>query len=140
MGADVSGKVCVNHPEVDATTRCVACFKPICGPCTISAGGEDFCCESCKTNHQQTNANVGAMLAGDARRARAALIKKLIILVILIAACAFGYKYLTDNPDKMDQLKGAAGEAAEKAKEAKEKAADKANELKEDADNAEKPK
>jgi len=34
---------CVNHPEVDALSKCIACGSAICNDCRITANNEDYC-------------------------------------------------------------------------------------------------
>ena len=59
--ADMLGKVCLNHTDTAASSRCVTCFKPLCDQCIITVNGEHFCGQICAQKHQSSNANIEAM-------------------------------------------------------------------------------
>ncbi|OVE81809.1 hypothetical protein BVY04_02395 [bacterium M21] len=125
----MDGKVCPNHPEIDAVSRCTTCFKPLCAECILCTGGLDFCSDQCSTNHFTTNAAIEDGFAREAAARRRARIKKVIFLIILIVAGIIGWKvYQGLSPEKKKSLMERATElkdgAVEKAKDAK-KAADK---------------
>ena len=42
--------VCVNHPDREATARCVTCHKPICGQCMVRVGDHPYCSQTCADN------------------------------------------------------------------------------------------
>ena len=49
---NMENKVCLNHPNIDATSRCTSCFKPMCNECIIKDTGEDFCTQVCAEKHK----------------------------------------------------------------------------------------
>lgn len=119
---DMAGKVCPNHPNTEAVSRCTACFKPLCGDCVMERNGEDFCSEKCAVGHFTTNAHVGDMLERDRRRARAKMIRNLVILVILAALAAAGYVYYQQNKDAVDRRIREGGEQLREMKNQVEEA------------------
>ena len=82
---DISEKVCLNHTDTPAASRCTCCFKPICASCILSSKGEDFCSEKCQVNHERTASNISDIKSRD----KGGFGKTLIRLIIL-GAIAYG--------------------------------------------------
>ena len=51
--SQLGDKVCPNHPNATAVSRCETCFKPLCSECAISKEDKDFCSKTCETNYLQ---------------------------------------------------------------------------------------
>ena len=104
-GTLMDGKVCPNHPETAATSRCTTCFKPLCQECTIVKGNLDFCSDKCATNHFVTNASIEDGFNRDAAARRRARIIKMIFLLILLVAFFSGVYYWKTQLKKSDREK-----------------------------------
>lgn len=84
---------CINHPGVEATTRCRQCGKPVCGTCTVVGPTGKFCSEVCREKHEQFVRRAQTMeqrskMRGGFGRVRRALIKLTIFIGVI---CAIGY-------------------------------------------------
>ena len=44
---------CINHPTVEAISRCKQCGKPYCNTCRVQGPTGSFCSEACKSTHEQ---------------------------------------------------------------------------------------
>ena len=51
-------KVCRNHPDRQATSRCETCLTPICDECTYLRHNLAFCSRNCAANHDVVNRNL----------------------------------------------------------------------------------
>jgi competence protein ComGC len=119
--ADMEGKVCPNHPEVEAVSRCVGCFKPLCQECVVKEGSQDFCSSQCATNHAESSEHFGDAQANERKRKVKKLIKTLVVLIIVCVAVVFGMEYYKKNKDSVDEkLKNAKEQAIEKTQQAQE--------------------
>lgn len=132
-GKLMQDKVCPNHPENQAVTRCTTCFKPLCGACVVEKGNMDFCSDQCATNHFTTNASISDSLARDAAARRRKRIVKLFLLLVLLAmgfAGAFYWRNYMSSKNKkgvLDNLKQGSkkvGRALENSGEKMKKLAD----------------
>lgn len=99
MSTKIGDKVCRNHPERQAVSRCETCFKPLCPECVNTIGGVDFCSERCQRNYADVGANIAdyetKRTAERARRRRRRLVKTVIILIIVAGLAA----YAVSRPD-----------------------------------------
>ena len=43
---------CINHPAIEAVSRCKQCGKPVCGSCVVAGPTGQFCSESCLERNQ----------------------------------------------------------------------------------------
>ena len=91
--AAMEGKVCINHPDSSADSRCTSCFKPICNACIITVQDEDFCSKTCTNNHFQNEAHLENLKKRQGKRG-GSLIKIIIYLIILIALCVGIYFFI----------------------------------------------
>ena len=102
-------KVCLNHPDISAVSRCVTCFKPLCPACIVKRQGQDFCSEICAINYNTTNKSINEFREKEHSRKFARLIKRLIILAVLIVIVLLAFHYLKGQKDKVkettDQLR-----------------------------------
>jgi hypothetical protein len=114
----MDGKVCPNHPEVPAVSRCTTCFKPLCQECAIVKENLDFCSDQCSTNHFTTNASIGAGLARDAAAKRRARIRRMILfLALLLVVFGFVFYWQTSMSDEdKAKIKKMGTEAVDKTK------------------------
>ena len=101
--ANMEGKVCVNHPDTAAESRCTSCFKPICSVCIVEVQSEHFCTKECANKHFQNlthQANLAKKSGGGST-----VIRMIIYLVILAALVFAIYHFVlkkggtADNPD-----------------------------------------
>jgi hypothetical protein len=99
-------KVCLNHPDREATDRCVACFKPLCDECAISFQGDTYCSEECRDNALRTGANIADFKAAEKAARRKRLIKKLIVFVVLAAVAAAAAVYIMRDKKLSEKLGG----------------------------------
>ena len=85
--------VCLNHPEVEATTKCTTCFKPLCQECVVRRERHAYCSQQCLENHLRTSGNVSRVVARERAIQRRKLILQtatiLVLAVVLIAAALF---------------------------------------------------
>ena len=99
-------RVCPNHPQVRAVSRCASCFKPLCTDCVVKNDGNDFCSNQCSQNFTTTNIHFNEFNEREKRRKRTALIKKIVQLVILAGLGWFGYQYWAEHKEDInDRLK-----------------------------------
>ena len=97
-------KVCLNHPDREATDRCVACFKPLCDECVISYEGQPYCSESCRDGALKTTANIADFQQAEQRSKRKRAVRKFIILLIIAAVIAGAVYYLMHDKKYGSQL------------------------------------
>ena len=87
-------KVCLNHPDVSAISRCTSCFKPICRSCIVMRKGMDFCSDLCAAKHFATSQSMDSFDAKNAASKRKRLffnILKLIVLAGIIGGAYYCY-------------------------------------------------
>ena len=104
--ANVEGKVCLNHTNVPAASRCTTCMKPVCTECTVTVNAEDFCSQTCAENHIRTSAELSRFKS----KQKSGLLKKIIILAILAGLAWFGWqnkdkilKFVDDKKEEMQK-------------------------------------
>ena len=90
--ANMDGKVCVNHPDTAAESRCTSCFKPICSPCIVEVQNEDFCSKDCANKHFQNLAHQASL--GSKSGGAKTLIRSIIYIVILLALLFAVYHFV----------------------------------------------
>ena len=79
---------CINHPGVEAVTRCKQCGRPVCGACVESGPTGHFCSTDCRDKHQAFYVRA-QQLEGKARGSGFIKVKKLITWLITAAVvCA----------------------------------------------------
>ena len=99
---NMENKVCLNHPDIDATSRCTSCFKPICNTCIINDAGEDFCTQVCAEKHKRTNETVQSY---KERKKSSHLFRNLVILIILGTAAYWAVNNQEKVKDVIDKGK-----------------------------------
>ncbi len=50
---DLSKRLCLNHPTVNASTACKQCHKPLCPACIKQKPDGHFCSEACYSQYGQ---------------------------------------------------------------------------------------
>ncbi len=122
----MEGKVCPNHPETQAVTRCTTCFKPLCDDCRVEKGGLDFCSDQCATNHFTTNAYIEDGLEREKARKRRARIRRMILLLLLMFL-VFGFiiywrEFMSSDQRKSlkDRARSGGSELLEKGRKLKD--------------------
>lgn len=90
-------KVCLNHPEVNAVSRCTSCFKPICRACITMRKGMDFCSDLCAAKHFATSKSMDDFEAKNAASKRRKLIFNIIKLILLVGILAGAYYCYVNN-------------------------------------------
>ena len=99
-------RVCPDHPEVQALSRCASCFKPLCADCIIKNDGNDFCSNQCSQNFTATNTHFNEFNKREKRRKRNARTKKIALLVILPVLGWYGYQYWAEHKETIkDRLR-----------------------------------
>ena len=97
-------RVCINHPDREADTKCIACFKPICNDCIVSYGGQDYCSENCRDQALKTTANISDFQAKERLSAKKRAIKKMIIFIILAAIVGAAVYYIMNDKESMKKI------------------------------------
>jgi hypothetical protein len=78
---------CVNHPAVEATTRCKACLKPICNACRVMGPTGVFCSTECKEKYEQFVERAARLeQMRKPKTFNLARIRSIVIKVIILAA------------------------------------------------------
>ncbi len=95
--ANLGEKVCPNHPNKPATSRCVACFKPLCQMCVVLRQGLDFCSDQCAKKHFASSSSIAAFQVKEKEARRRAAIRKLITTVIVLALAGLAYWAYRNN-------------------------------------------
>ena len=104
--ANMEGKVCVNHPDTHAESRCTSCFKPICNVCIVGVQREDFCTKECANNHFQNLAHQASLGSGKSGGALKSIIRIVIYLAVLGGlAFAIWHFVLNKKPAESSSLK-----------------------------------
>ena len=99
---ELGDKVCPNHPNSLAVSRCETCFKPLCSTCIISRDSLDFCSNNCATNYFTTNKSIEEFREQEKRQKFVRLIKKLLVLSILILIGSLVFWFWVNNKEKVD--------------------------------------
>lgn len=81
-------KVCLNHPDREATDRCTACFKPLCDECVVIHNGDSYCSEECISQAVRTTENINSFKQAEKRSKFRRLISRLLKFVIFIGIAA----------------------------------------------------
>ena len=97
--------VCLNHPDRQATDKCITCFKPLCHECGIREDDLIFCSEKCKSNYLRTSGSVNHFQQLAAARERRKLRNRIIILFALAAMAVTAYWFMKNQPDAAKQLR-----------------------------------
>jgi len=74
-------KTCLNHPNRDATARCVSCHKPVCEECKINTTDGNFCSRKCASKAADFRA-----ASGDAPKPKRSIVKPIACVIIIIVA------------------------------------------------------
>lgn len=112
--ADLSGSVCLNHPDTPAVTRCASCSKPICKQCIVSRNGSNYCSETCAKNAAETVGQVNRTLEERRRTGAKTRLRAIILLVIIIIIAAAASWYYNQNKSDVDRLMRETGAQIEK--------------------------
>ena len=86
--------VCLNHPDREASTRCVTCFKPLCSDCVLRSGRKVYCSEECLQNDRRTSGSIGRFAARERAIQRKKLLIKLAVILFVAAALIAGCVYV----------------------------------------------
>ena len=90
-------KVCLNHPDREATNRCIVCFKPLCDECVISDNGEAYCSEKCLNQARSTVGNIERFQQAEKRAKFRRLIANTFKLIVILAVLGAVAYYLIDK-------------------------------------------
>ena len=101
---NMAGKVCLNHANVPAVSRCETCSKPLCEDCILEVQGSHFCCERCAGDGIDKRERIVLNSANQGSKA-STLMTKVVILIILAGLACAGYVYWRNNQVKMGKLK-----------------------------------
>jgi hypothetical protein len=91
--ANMGDKVCLNHTNVRAVTRCETCFRPLCAECVVEADGRHFCSEKCAGDSIDKRGRIAVLDKSNAKSQSVALVKNIIILLVLIGIAAGAFFY-----------------------------------------------
>ena len=86
---EVQDKVCCNHPDRAAVTRCENCFRPLCEDCVLVRAGMEFCSETCHETMEEVARNISSF---EARRKRELMLRRkrrltrFLVLILVIGA------------------------------------------------------
>ena len=100
--ANMEDKVCLNHTDTQATSRCTNCFKPICNECITSAYGADFCCQSCAEKHKRSDDNLNAF---KEKSKSGSPLKKIVFVAIIAAIAYFAWENKEQVKETVDKVK-----------------------------------
>ncbi len=98
-------KVCINHPDREADTKCIACLKPICNECVVEYGEQAYCSVNCRDQAWKTTANIAEMQERERANAKKRAMKKFIIFIIFAAIVGGAVYYIMNDKDSMKKLK-----------------------------------
>ncbi len=98
------------HPPVPppekTAAKCALCMKPLAKEHMITRNGKAFCCDAAADQFFASDAQYQAYKAREGKGAFGRLVKKLVILIILIAIAAGAYWYFTKkDPSALDKLR-----------------------------------
>ena len=102
----MSDKVCMNHTDREAESRCISCFKPICDECIIRYKGQNYCSDECAEGAEQTAQQIDEISAGQNRVRRKRIIRRILILLILCVIAFLVYQFVFKNKDMMKEIEG----------------------------------
>jgi len=111
---NVTGRVCLNHPDRAAVSRCETCFRPLCPECIRSTDGVHFCSETCARNYARSGERMADFNA-KARRGRfRRRVRRVLTLAVLAVLAYFAYRWYTvhrkETSDLLDRARRTAGE------------------------------
>ncbi len=101
--AKISDSVCLNHPDVQAVTRCAACGKPICNDCIVHENGSNYCSSACANNAKKSSVRVDEVMESRNRVESKKRIKKFVVMIIVIILAATACYFYTRNKDDVNQ-------------------------------------
>ena len=84
------GEVCVTHPDTPSTGRCHSCHRPLCDQCKVESEDGIFCSNKCKVQFVNFRGKHGPP---KQENKLVATVKKLVILVIVLALCYAAYAH-----------------------------------------------
>ena len=81
---------CINHPGMEAATRCKQCNVPVCGKYVVAGPTGNFCSQDCRTRHEafvqrarELDAQRGVGLMVQVRKFLGAAVVALAVLAVL---------------------------------------------------------
>ena len=92
---NMTGKVCMNHKNTPAVTRCVMCFKPLCTDCIIVSDDADTCSDACAVNYLNSAPLRNDMDRKEKLKKKQAFRRKIMRALVLIIVVAAILVYLT---------------------------------------------
>jgi hypothetical protein len=104
----MAGKICHNHTNVPAVSKCDTCSKPLCADCILEVKDIHFCCTGCAGIGLDKRERITASTVLNSEQLQsegAACRTKLIILLILAGLAYAGYVYWHNNQVKMGKLR-----------------------------------
>ena len=113
--ANMGDKVCLNHTNVRAVTRCETCFRPLCAECIVEVDGRHFCSEKCAGDSTDKRGRIAALNGANAKTKNTAFIKNIVILVILIGIAAAAFCYWQGHKKEVARMRTQLQEAARQA-------------------------
>jgi hypothetical protein len=102
--ANMTGKVCLNHTNVPAVSRCETCFKPLCEECVLEVEGSHFCSEKCAGDGIDKKGRIAVLDSKNQKSRTSAVITKIVIFIILAGLAYAGYVYWQNNQSKVNKF------------------------------------
>lgn len=102
---NMAGKVCLNHTNVPAVSKCETCSKPLCEDCILEVLGSHFCSERCAGAGLDKKERIAVLNSEILQSEGATIRSKVIILLVLMGLAYAGYVYWHNNQFKMGKLK-----------------------------------
>lgn len=107
----MSVKLCINHTDREAESKCISCFKPICNECIIRYKSQDYCSDQCAEGAEQTGAKIDEISSGQHRIRKKRILKKMLFFIIFIIMCILFYLFVFKNEGLIQIFKGKLEEA-----------------------------
>jgi len=101
----MSERICMNHADREAESKCIACFKPICNECIIRFKGEDYCSDKCAEGAENTSQRIDEISAGQNRIKRKLIIRRILFLTILGIIAFLLYTFVFKDKKMMEKIK-----------------------------------
>jgi len=105
--ASVPDRVCLNHTDRPAVSRCETCFKPLCDDCILLVEGTHFCSQECSEKYGESSERISDFNRRRTKDRRGRLVRRIITLLVLLGILAAGYWYATNNPGEVRRLRRA---------------------------------
>ncbi len=97
----IPDKVCRNHPDRAAVTRCETCFKPLCEECKQQLLGKTFCSDQCARSWHEVDRNIAEFEQRRRHDVQRRWRKRMVRWALLTALAASVWYYLTKHPEQV---------------------------------------